>query len=73
MLEKSDSVAGQRIMIDQSRCIGAGHCASNAPGIFGQDDDGLVSLENANPGDEAMDGVRSVARLCPVSAITVLR
>jgi ferredoxin len=59
-----------RITIDRDRCIGAGQCVLAAPGVFTQDDDGLVALlpgHEDGPGDPR---VRDVPTACPVQAVT---
>ncbi|MEU8551279.1 ferredoxin [Streptomyces roseoverticillatus] len=59
-----------RITADTGRCVGAGQCVLNAPEVFDQDDDGLVTLL-AHPGADEEARVRLAAGLCPSRAITV--
>lgn len=59
------------IAIDRDVCIGVGMCASTAPDVFTQDDEGFSELL---PGQEDGGGdplVREAARACPVKAITL--
>ncbi|MFI1798847.1 ferredoxin [Streptomyces sp. NPDC020379] len=60
-----------RITADTSRCVGAGQCVLNAPQVFDQDDDGLVSLLLTEPGADEEARVRLAAGLCPSRAVTV--
>nr|ADX66469.1 ScnF [Streptomyces chattanoogensis] len=59
-----------RITVDPDRCVGAGQCALNAPALFDQDDDGLVTLLT-EPGADQHDKARLADALCPSGAITV--
>jgi ferredoxin len=63
--------AAGRITADRDRCIGAGLCASSEPGIFGQDDDGLVVLlaDRPEPGQGAL--VQQAIRRCPTQALSL--
>ncbi|WP_406016299.1 ferredoxin [Streptomyces sp. NBC_00984] len=59
------------IDIDTDRCIGAAMCVLHAPGVFTQDDDGVVELL-ADGGEREEDPrTREAALACPVQAITV--
>ena len=60
-----------RLNADRDRCISSGQCVVTAPGVFDQDDDGLVSLQTAAPPPEAAQDVRRAATLCPAMAITI--
>ncbi|MGD3111615.1 MULTISPECIES: ferredoxin [unclassified Streptomyces] len=59
-----------RITVDPERCVGAGQCVLNAPRLFDQDEDGLVTLL-AEPGADQESAGRLAAALCPSQAITV--
>lgn len=59
------------IAVDTDRCVGAAMCVRHAPGVFTQDEDGVVQLlpggaERGDPGQ-----VAEAAEACPVQAITV--
>lgn len=57
-----------RLLVDDSRCIGAGHCARLAPEVFDQDQDtGTVLLTGDVP--DADDAVDAAVALCPSGAI----
>ncbi|MEV7113641.1 ferredoxin [Streptomyces anulatus] len=60
-----------RIEIDTDRCIGAARCVQHAPGVFTQDDDGVVELlpVSGEPADAPL--IQEAVIACPVQAITV--
>jgi ferredoxin len=59
------------ISVDTDRCVGAGQCVLSAPGVFDQDDHGIV-LVMAEPADEtALEETRQAELVCPAQAITV--
>lgn len=61
-----------RISVDQDVCIGAGQCVEAAREVFDQrDEDGIVSLRQANPDPELYDKVAEALRRCPSGAIRV--
>ena len=61
-----------RITIDQSKCIGSGHCVMSADEVFAQrPDDGIVVLLDANPTADLVDDVWEAADTCPARAIIV--
>ncbi|GAA3181435.1 MULTISPECIES: ferredoxin [Streptomyces] len=60
-----------RVTVDSERCVGAGQCALNAPEVFDQDDDGIVTLLVQEPGAADAEGVLAAADLCPSGSITV--
>ncbi|MFD7667124.1 ferredoxin [Streptomyces sp. NPDC059788] len=60
-----------RITVDPDRCVGAGQCVLNAPAIFDQDDDGLVTLLTEPGTDQETAAARLAGALCPSGAISV--
>ncbi|WP_327174184.1 ferredoxin [Streptomyces sp. NBC_01335] len=62
-----------RIDIDTDRCIGAARCVQHAPGVFTQDDDGVVELLPDDGGREDGPLIEEAAFACPVQAITLGR
>jgi ferredoxin len=53
----------------QDRCIGSGQCALTEPSVFGQDDDGFVTLLDDAPAGEAAERAGLAVTLCPVQAL----
>ena len=59
-----------KVRVDETRCCGAGSCVLIAPEVFDQrDEDGIVVLLDASPGDDQLDAVREAASICPALAI----
>lgn len=59
-----------KVVVDQSRCVGAGQCVLVAPEVFDQrEEDGIVLLLDENPPEELHDRVREAAQICPALAI----
>ncbi|GLW08052.1 ferredoxin [Microtetraspora sp. NBRC 13810] len=59
-----------KIIVDEDRCCGAGQCVLLAPEVFDQrEDDGIVILLTAEPGEHLRASVREAAAVCPASAI----
>lgn len=60
-----------RVLIDESKCCGAGQCVMIAPRVFDQRDDGIVILLDAAPPSELHAAVREAACVCPGAAIAL--
>ncbi|WP_116205147.1 ferredoxin [Amycolatopsis circi] len=61
-----------KVVVDQSRCVGAGQCVLVAPEVFDQrDEDGIVVLLRENPPEELHAQAKEAAQLCPALAIEV--
>lgn len=61
-----------KVSVDEDKCCGAGQCVLLAPDVFGQrDEDGIVVLLEAEPGESLHGPVREAADVCPTGAITV--
>lgn len=59
-----------KIEIEPEKCIASGQCVLVAEQVFDQDDDGIVVLHDAEPGDAAVEeAARNAARICPARAI----
>ncbi|SEG88117.1 Ferredoxin [Nonomuraea solani] len=59
-----------KVIVDEDKCCGAGSCVLIAPEVFDQrDEDGIVILLQAEPGDDQHDLVREAAAVCPGAAI----
>lgn len=58
------------ISVDEDKCCGAGTCVMTAPELFDQrDEDGVVVLLDAAPGEELRAPAREAADMCPAQAI----
>jgi len=63
-------VSKMHVTADRDRCIGAGLCVLTAPKIFEHDDEeGLVTVIDGDPGAEYHDAIRLARELCPSHAI----
>lgn len=61
-----------KITVDEAKCCGAGTCVLVAPEVFDQrDEDGIVVLLDAEPGEQHHVAVREAAGVCPAAAITL--
>ena len=62
-------VAGLRVRIDRTLCVGFGDCVEGAPEAFVRDDEGLAVFKQP----ESVERARLLAACdsCPVDAITV--
>ncbi|MEU2833548.1 ferredoxin [Streptomyces lavendulae] len=60
-----------RITVDTDRCVGAGQCVLSAPGVFDQDEDGMVLVLDSRPAPGEHDAVWQAGDLCPAHVITV--
>ncbi|XYH99556.1 ferredoxin [Sorangium sp. So ce1128] len=58
-----------RVLVDEIKCCGAGHCVLIAPRVFDQRDDGIVVLLDEAPPEELHAAVREAASVCPGAAI----
>ncbi|UBU11300.1 ferredoxin [Nonomuraea gerenzanensis] len=61
-----------KVTVDEDKCCGAGSCVLLAPEVFDQrEEDGIVVLLNAEPGEDQHAVVRESAAVCPGAAIEV--
>lgn len=61
-----------RIVIDRSRCVGAGQCVIAAPTLFDQgQEDGLVVVLNAAPSEAERAQAKAAEFACPTRSITI--
>ncbi|MGC7094475.1 ferredoxin [Amycolatopsis lurida] len=61
-----------KVIVDESRCVGAGMCVNAAEQVFDQhDENGTVVLLDDTPPADAHDAVRKAAMLCPAAAIVL--
>jgi len=63
---------GLHVVVDQEKCCAAGQCVLIVPEVFDQnDDDGIVVLLEADPGEDKRCPVTEAAQVCPAAAITL--
>jgi ferredoxin len=60
-----------RVTADRDVCIGAGLCALTAPGVFDQDDDGLVTVLQADPTGDDRSAASEAGNVCPSGAVQI--
>jgi len=60
-----------KITVDRNLCESTGMCTGLAPDLFELDEDGLVVLLNAEPGNDARSAAQQAVRNCPVAAIAI--
>lgn len=60
------------IVANADACVGAGQCALVAPNVFDQDDDGIVTVLDADPQGLDLDAATRATRLCPARAIALV-
>ena len=71
--QEKHTMAGYRVEIDATRCIGSGQCVARAPEVFDQrDEDGIVVLLLDDPGPARREAVEKAALLCPAQAIAIV-
>jgi ferredoxin len=61
-----------KIAADRETCTAAGQCASVAPALFDQDDDGVVVVLNDEPSEAEEAQARRAVSLCPARAISIV-
>ncbi|WP_369360896.1 ferredoxin [Streptomyces sp. cg2] len=61
-----------RVSADRTVCVGAGLCALTAPGVFDQDDDGIVTVLEAAPAGDDGTAAREAGLICPSRALRVV-
>lgn len=62
-----------RVEVDRETCEGHGLCEQAAPQIYELDDDGYVGLRRQPDGSQEEGAAEAGARVCPVSALTIVR
>ncbi len=60
-----------RLKIEPARCIASGACRLTAPALFGQDEDGIVTLLEPNPPEALQAAARIAVAACPAAVIIV--
>jgi ferredoxin len=60
-----------RVTADRSVCVGAGLCVLTSPEVFDQDDDGLVTVLQADPDGDNQPTAREAGNICPSGAVQI--
>ncbi|NEN78225.1 ferredoxin [Nocardioides zeae] len=60
-----------RIVADLGKCEGLGMCEAMAPDFFEVDEDGVVDVLDAEPGEEHRTDLTAAVDACPVLALTL--
>ncbi|MEV5878564.1 ferredoxin [Streptomyces sp. NPDC052101] len=61
-----------KIVADTDKCVGAGQCVRTAPELFDQgEDDGVVVVLDAEPGDALRPVADEAVDLCPARALSL--
>jgi ferredoxin len=63
------TVAGLRVRIDRTLCVGFGDCVKESPEAFALDGENVVVF--ATPDSAARDALLRACASCPVDALTV--
>jgi ferredoxin len=59
------------IEVDRDRCMGSGACVFEAPELFAHDDNGIVLVLSAAPGESLRSTALAAVEACPVACISV--
>ena len=60
-----------RVIVDVSKCCGAGQCVLLAPKVFDQQESGVVILLDEAPPKDLQKALREAASVCPTAAMSV--
>jgi ferredoxin len=61
-----------KIIVDTSRCVGAGQCVLTEPELFDQsEDDGTIIVLNETPEGELVEKAREAVHVCPSQALSL--
>ena len=60
-----------QVAVDRDRCVGSGTCEALAPAVFEVDDDGVLAVLRAEPGEEELPDVRDAVKACPTRALAL--
>jgi ferredoxin len=61
-----------RVAVDRGLCVGSGSCEMLAPDVFEVDDEGVLAVLEAEPGDDDVPAVRDAVQACPTRALTLV-
>jgi ferredoxin len=76
-LPESAPIAGKKrktmkVVVERAKCVASGVCTFEAPGVFDQDDEGIVVLLTEEIGDDQLAGTQDAVRACPAAVISLL-
>lgn len=58
-----------RVVLDVQRCQSNALCMMAAPSVFAVDEQGEVTILDAEPGDDVLPAVERAVKLCPTQAL----
>lgn len=61
-----------RVEIEREKCVTSGQCVLIAPEVFDQDEQGIVTVIDAEPSAEYAETVREAAAICPAAVIRLV-
>ncbi|WP_425575883.1 ferredoxin [Streptomyces axinellae] len=70
-MSASANGSGLRVTANAETCAVSSLCVYRLPGVFDQDEDGLVVVLDETPAAELHEEVRRAARGCPTKSIRV--
>ena len=60
-----------RVVVDRDLCQGHGVCESEAPEVFALDKQGVLTLLQESPPEDARDLVSRAVAYCPTGALSI--
>jgi ferredoxin len=60
-----------RVSADNTTCVVSSMCVYRVPDVFDQDEDGRVTVIDADPPEHLHEDVRKAARQCPTRSIKI--
>jgi ferredoxin len=61
-----------KIIVDTSKCVGAGQCVLTEPELFDQsEEDGTIIVLNETPEGELVKKAREAVHVCPSQALSL--
>ena len=66
-------MSGWRIVVDRDLCQGHGVCETEAPDVFAVSKDGVLTVLDETPPDDAeREAVEAAVKYCPTHALTIV-
>jgi sterol 14-demethylase len=60
-----------KVVVDFDLCQGHANCMGDAPEVFRVDDDGMLTVLQAEPAESLREKVELAVRYCPTGAIRI--